>query len=230
MTERRVLGSLVVLSLALHLCAVYFGPAWQMYLLKPLTTTLVIPLAAATALRGECPSARYASLILAGLACSLVGDVFLMLPSDRFVTGLAAFLVAHVCFAGAFMATSGLRTTPQMAAPYATYLVVLLVVLLPRAGRMALLMAIYAVALVGMAWQAAERWNAVCTGAAARAACGGILFVLSDSALAVDRFARPFHAASLVVMMTYILAVWLIARSLDGRSGRPAAARLRAEG
>ena len=32
------------------------------------------------------------------LALSLAGDVFLMLPSDRFVAGLAAFLLAHVAY------------------------------------------------------------------------------------------------------------------------------------
>ena len=32
------------------------------------------------------------------LALSLAGDIFLMLPSDRFVAGLAAFLLAHVAY------------------------------------------------------------------------------------------------------------------------------------
>jgi len=30
------------------------------------------------------------------------GDVFLMLPSDRFVAGLVAFLMAHLCYIAAF--------------------------------------------------------------------------------------------------------------------------------
>jgi uncharacterized membrane protein YhhN len=194
---------------------VYFGPAWQVYLFKPLTTTLVIVLAADTALRGHGSPRRYASLIIAGLMCSLVGDVLLMLPSDRFAAGLAAFLVAHVCFTGAFLSTGGTRATPRVAAAFATYLAALLAVLLPRAGTMAVPMAVYGVALVGMGWQATERWHAVRTGAAARAAAGGVCFVLSDSALAFDRFAAPFHAASLVIMTTYIVALWLLARSTE---------------
>lgn len=36
--------------------------------------------------------------ILLGLCLSLAGDVLLMLPSDRFIQGLAAFLVAHLCY------------------------------------------------------------------------------------------------------------------------------------
>jgi uncharacterized membrane protein YhhN len=33
-----------------------------------------------------------------GLALSLVGDVFLMLPRERFIAGLVAFLLAHVAY------------------------------------------------------------------------------------------------------------------------------------
>ena len=34
---------------------------------------------------------------------SLAGDVFLMLPSDRFVAGLASFLLAHVAYIAGFL-------------------------------------------------------------------------------------------------------------------------------
>ncbi|MCU1483896.1 MAG: putative rane protein, partial [Actinomycetia bacterium] len=37
------------------------------------------------------------------LALSLVGDVFLMLPKDRFIPGLVAFLVAHVAYVLGFV-------------------------------------------------------------------------------------------------------------------------------
>src|SRR5438067_2095120 len=40
--------------------------------------------------------------LVAALAFSLLGDVFLMLPADLFLAGLAAFLVAHLAYIGAF--------------------------------------------------------------------------------------------------------------------------------
>src|SRR4051794_10623723 len=43
----------------------------------------------------------YARLVGAGLACSAVGDVCLLSP-DRFVPGLASFLVGHLCYLAAF--------------------------------------------------------------------------------------------------------------------------------
>ena len=39
---------------------------------------------------------------VAALVCSLAGDVLLMLPTDRFVAGLAAFLVGHLCYVAGF--------------------------------------------------------------------------------------------------------------------------------
>lgn len=41
---------------------------------------------------------------VAALAFSLAGDVFLVLPSNRFVEGLGAFLVAHLAYAGGLVA------------------------------------------------------------------------------------------------------------------------------
>ena len=35
---------------------------------------------------------------MAALALSLAGDVFLMLPSDQFVPGLASFLLGHIAY------------------------------------------------------------------------------------------------------------------------------------
>ena len=44
-------------------------------------------------------------LVAIALVCSLVGDVFLLPRVDRFVDGLKAFLVAHVFYVVAFIAT-----------------------------------------------------------------------------------------------------------------------------
>jgi alkenylglycerophosphocholine/alkenylglycerophosphoethanolamine hydrolase len=43
---------------------------------------------------------------------------------------------------------------------------------------------------------------------------GATLFVLSDSALAINRFVRPFKAVHAVVLSTYYAAQWLIALSV----------------
>ena len=46
-------------------------------------------------------------LILFGLVASVVGDVFLLWPQTHFLRGVGAFLLAHVIYAGAFLAAGG---------------------------------------------------------------------------------------------------------------------------
>ena len=41
-------------------------------------------------------------MVVVGLVCSLAGDVFLMLPEERFVEGLVSFLLAHIAYVVAF--------------------------------------------------------------------------------------------------------------------------------
>src|SRR5947209_5719242 len=42
---------------------------------------------------------------------------------------------------------------------------------------------------------------------------GAVLFIISDSFLAVDRFKRHFRSAQLLILTTYFTAQWLIALS-----------------
>lgn len=100
--------ALAALSAAAHLRSEYRGPAWGIYVAKPLTTSLLIAAAALA------PSAdpRYRALIVAGLVCSLSGDVFLMLPNDRFIAGLVSFLAAHVFYSIAFAANASSMRRP----------------------------------------------------------------------------------------------------------------------
>ena len=64
--------------------------------------------------------------LVAALAFSLLGDVFLMLPADLFLAGLAAFLIAHLAYVGAFVGSL---------MPRLVWLAVVIVVLAPVAAR-----------------------------------------------------------------------------------------------
>jgi len=189
------------------------------YVLKPLTTLLIVALA------WQMPGGLrlYGPLVLAGLAFSLAGDVFLMLPRDRFVAGLVSFLIAHLVYVGAFMdaasrpagyVPAGVRFTGWVLVLFVLYAAVLLRILLPHLPRkLKVPVIVYAAALLVMAWQAAERGVAGAPGGAL-ATAGGVLFVASDSALALDRFRGRFPAAQPLILGTYFLAQTLIALSI----------------
>ena len=79
------------------------GWRWLHWCGKPLATALIFVLAWRAR---PAQSGRYRRWILAGIACSLLGDVLLMLPGDLFVPGLVAFLCGHLCFIAAFLGDS----------------------------------------------------------------------------------------------------------------------------
>jgi uncharacterized membrane protein YhhN len=182
-----------------------------LYVFKPLTTAMIIAVAWETG--RESPD-TYHWLILAGLVFSLAGDVFLMLPRDRFVPGLVSFLIAHLLYIAAFGQDSSFLAAPLLALPFAGAGAILLAVLLPKAGKLKVPVLVYATAIVVMGWQAATRWQVVADEAAFCAMLGAILFMLSDSVLAINRFAKPFRAAEALLLITYFTAQWLIALSV----------------
>jgi iron(III) transport system permease protein len=92
----------VAISAFIHIRAEYRGPRRNVYIFKPLTTSLIILTAL---LLPDAVPAPYKWLIIAGLLFSLGGDVFLMLPQDRFVFGLVSFLIAHLFYIAAFTLT-----------------------------------------------------------------------------------------------------------------------------
>src|SRR4051812_47599183 len=94
-----LLSLLVSVSAILHLRAEAYGPRRNIYLFKPLTMILII-LIAFESKYAVSPFYKYA--ILGGLVCSLAGDIFLMLPLDRFIHGLVSFVLAPLFYIAAF--------------------------------------------------------------------------------------------------------------------------------
>jgi len=160
------------------------------------------------------------SAVIAGLACSLVGDVLLMLSPRLFVAGLVAFLVAHLCYLRAFTLDArwfGDRLALAVLAAIGAAVLAVLWASLPVPLRAPVLA--YVVVIVAMAAQAFARRRARPSRATNAAAIGATLFVASDALLAIDRFRAPIPLASLWVLGTYWLAQWGIAQSVREAPG-----------
>ena len=220
---------LAAASATLHVRAEYRGPRWLVYVTKPLTTTVLLALAL-TALGSD--GLRYQAAIATGLALSLLGDVFLMLPRDRFVAGLTSFLLAHIAYLVAFTTGTPLGTAPWLLVPFACAGTMVLRLLWPRLGGIRAPVALYVSVIVLMASQAAARAWSLHTTASLLAAVGAALFVASDSLLALNRFHTSFRSAQALVMGTYVTAQWLVALSVGwhGRLATPQSTVDSAEG
>ncbi len=202
---------LAAVSGALHIRAEYASARRQVYVLKPLTTSLILLMALQLQ---PALSAPYKALIAGGLLFSLAGDVFLMLPADRFVAGLASFLLAHLFYIAAFLARGGFHADGMALALYTLAGATMLVALWPHLGKLRGPVLVYMAVILAMGWQALGQWRAAPSASTLSAAAGAALFVVSDATLALDRFRGRFPAARLVVLGTYYFAQTLIALSV----------------
>jgi uncharacterized membrane protein YhhN len=181
--------------------------------LRRVTKPALMPLLAAYVATADPPEADTARRwTIAGLLLSGVGDVALLGDGDEaFAVGLGSFLAAHGCYLAALTNTAEagyLRRRPWLAAPYGVGAAALLAVLLPRAGRMRVPVAVYSAALAAMALLAVDTGRPALAG-------GGTAFLVSDALLAVDRFTTAdIPAADGLVMATYTLAQALIAAGM----------------
>jgi uncharacterized membrane protein YhhN len=206
-----ILTLLAILSASLHIRAEYYGPRYHVYLFKPLTMVFILLIA----VQGGGPNlSLYKVAITAGLVCSLAGDVFLMLPSNRFAAGLASFLIAHLFYITAFTSGIGFGFSLWPLVPCLIYGLFMFRILSPYLGKMKWPVLIYVVVILVMAGQAWERWSQTGQSEALLAFLGAVLFTISDSALAVNRFRGRYQSAQALILSTYFAAQWLIACSV----------------
>jgi uncharacterized membrane protein YhhN len=142
----------------------------------------------------------------------LAGDVFLMLPTDQFVPGLASFLAGHVLFIVGFVVASG--DDPRWGLTVAAAVVALAIsggpvlrgaVETDNALRVPVLAYMAVIGTMLAASALPGSWVAI---------AGAAVFVLSDSILARNRFVRPVPHGHLLTMATYHAALALLVVSL----------------
>ncbi len=208
------LSALLLAAVAFLLRAVSIGDLPQVYVFKPLATLLVIALAVSDTRQVAGP---YRTWVVAGLVASLVGDVLLMLPQDLFLPGLGAFLVAHLCYLRAFTRDARFSGVLLTGVPLVVVAGVVLRLMWPGLGGLAVPVVLYVAVIVLMAWQALERWRQGSHGGAAWAAAGALLFMASDAALGIARFRGAFPGSQVFVLATYYAAQFLIAGSVRRR-------------
>jgi uncharacterized membrane protein YhhN len=179
------------------------------YALKP--ATMVALIGVAFALRPEHDAQR--ALFVAGLVLSLAGDVFLMLPADVFVAGLASFLLAHLVYIAGFAAAGvrlGLAAAGAGVVAIAGATIGRRIIRAVRGGDRAAMVApvsAYMTVISSMVVVAIGSGDGV-------AAAGALLFYCSDALIAWDRFVSSTRWARPAIMATYHLAQGALVVSL----------------
>lgn len=162
-------------------------------------------------------SNRLHKIMLAGLFFSWIGDVLLEIPGGgelMFMAGLGGFLVSLVLFAVAFLSAPGrneiLHKRFWLILPGLLYGLVMGIYLSNYLGEMLLPVIFYETVMIIMLIGAISRIGKVSRESFFLVLAGAILFVISDSILAVNKFAHPVVLSTVLIMTTYLLAEWLI--------------------
>lgn len=147
-----------------------------------------------------------------------LGDIALMFSGTvYFLSGLGFFLVAHLFYIRLYQKTDSgfsislIRNHPAWLLPFAIYGAILLRILLPTVEN-GLIPAIlfYTLALLAMAASALNRHNRVPSASFLLVLAGAVLFVASDSVIALRKFAFEIPHSGFWVMSTYLAAQYLI--------------------
>ena len=178
---------------------------------KPLTMLIAIAFVAARAYStGD--RVRFDALLMVALVFSLAGDVFLMLPGNYFIPGLASFLVAHIFYIALFRQGHGWFPSKRalvgvLAVGAMMYSIVwgglndpVLKIAVAAYVTVISLMAAQAIGRATITGDAASRWVAL----------GACVFMVSDSLIAINKFVTPVALSSLWILATYYCAQMLI--------------------
>jgi uncharacterized membrane protein YhhN len=220
--------------------AVARGSKRAEFVLKPLPMLLLI--CATIAFRTDEAAVRF-DFTVAALVLSLAGDVFLMVPTDLFVSGLASFLMAHIAYVVAFtvavvgpyavvQTSQAVYEPDRLLLPGAVAVVAVLAVavaLFVRIRRgivssghaeLVVPVAVYVLAISAMVVSALMTLGRPSWSVAGRtyAIGGALLFFVSDALIGWTRFVKAYRWGPVAIMATYHLGQVALVLGLLGTS------------
>ena len=162
--------------------------------------------------------------VLLAFFFSWLGDNFLMLSGKNelfFFAGVGGFFFAQLSYIYIFsrFSTNGgkgyLQKNPWLSVFFLAYVAGMLILLFPGLeGMMKPIITIYALSLMLMSMMALNRSGRVGAISFKLVFAGSLLFLLSDSMIAFNKFHSDIPLAGFLIMITYIAAQYMIMRGL----------------
>lgn len=202
-----------LIVLIIHVAGIYIGNYTIEAVTKPL---LLIILTVYFIVNTNSFSSGLKKWMLSALFFSWIGDLLLMFVKNNsafFVAGLFSFLIAHVAYIFFFHAVrvkENIKGNIFLLLPVLIYYAILMTILSPWLGNMKLPVRIYGVVICFMLMLALHMLYIQNKKAGIWMVSGAVLFVISDSVLAVNKFYNPVKDAGIIIMTTYGIAQMLI--------------------
>ncbi|MFH6994034.1 lysoplasmalogenase [Flavobacterium sp. FlaQc-48] len=159
------------------------------------------------------------NILLTALLFSWIGDVILLfadIAEIYFILGLVSFLIAHIAYCVLFNKQNTLELHINKALfiigslLIAFYLIGMITVLMPHLGELKIPVVVYASVISIMLLFAFNGYLIWKRKGALYIFLGAAVFVASDSILAMNKFHAPIYKSSFFIMLTYLVAQYLI--------------------
>lgn len=204
-------GELASILLSAELAATIFKPAIM----------ITLGLYYLTAVEKE----NRSGLLVLAILFSCLGDVLLLMVFKResfFMYGLMAFLIAHVLYILVYRQHKYESDVDQLkgiqkirfAFPIVLAGTGMIIVLYPVLGNMQVPVVVYTAVIIIMVLNALFRYGQTNDRSFWLVFVGAVLFMISDSLLAINKFLQPVSSATFWIMLTYIVAQFLIVEGL----------------
>ncbi|MBX7240553.1 MAG: lysoplasmalogenase [Bacteroidia bacterium] len=165
-------------------------------------------------------------LMLVSIVFAWLGDVFLLFRAELFfLLGLSAFLITHLIYIYVFQKEASLKNkgfailTLLLSVCYGTGLMYLVFPSLPAPLKVPVV--VYALTILMMVWVMMLRYRQVSAAAFRTGLAGGLMFMISDSLIAISSFTQikvPYPSVG--IMALYLAGQYCLIDSYVISSGR----------
>lgn len=199
--------AIFALFFGLHFLGLVIDQNWLLWLSKPFPVLALMAWVWSTAGKQN----PYAKWLCVGFVFSVMGDVFLMLHYKPmkdllFIFGLVSFLTAHLCYIRAFLLGKPPLRLERLLPPLIA-VSIMGVIIVPGLGKFTVPVIVYMAVITTMVWRAAARigHSDGVQKAQVIGLIGAVIFMLSDSLIAWNKFYAPIPNERFFIMATYWL-------------------------
>ena len=157
-----------------------------------------------------------------GMFLCFIGDVLLMFKgANFFMYGLGFFLLGHIVYikiTASFLPKDLTAKMISSAFPFIVFFGVLMYLIYPNLGDMMIPVAVYGITIATFGSITFLNYREVKSTENLWLFIGAVIFILSDSLIALNKFYEPNELYGVTIMITYILAQFLICKAMIVKS------------
>lgn len=181
---------------------------------KPLITTSLVILYLLSV-----PRANFWYVL--ALFFAFCGDTLLLFKDQFFLYGLTSFLVSHILLISItyrFLPQVSISRILSHSVPFITLLALLVYIIYPNLGDMLIPVIVYGIVISVFGIIALLIYKKERTPGNEWLFMGAFTFIASDSILALDKFYQSTKLLGIVIMVTYIVAQYLICKAMIAKA------------